>query len=102
MQPSLKSGLGLLALSIISALFVANTGLLSGQGLTGQISGIITDPSGGAVVGADVQIMNKETGQTRATKSDTQGSFVFTQLLPGTFTLSVTASGFKKYEQPEI
>src|SRR6185369_2914356 len=102
MQPRLKSGLRSLALGISFALFTAGSGVLFGQGLTGQISGIVTDPSGAAVVSADVQIMNKETGQTRATKSDTQGSFVFTQLLPGTFTLTVTASGFKKYEQPEV
>lgn len=46
--------------------------------------------------------MNSQTGQTRSTKSDSRGSFVFTQLLRGTFTLSISAPGFKKYEQPEI
>ncbi|MDQ2900866.1 MAG: carboxypeptidase regulatory-like domain-containing protein, partial [Acidobacteriota bacterium] len=73
-----------------------------GQGLTGQLSGSVTDPSGAAVANADVQITNSQTAQTRAAKSDNQGHFVFTELLPGTFTLAVSAPGFKKYEQREI
>ncbi|MEO7145503.1 MAG: carboxypeptidase-like regulatory domain-containing protein [Bryobacteraceae bacterium] len=74
----------------------------SGQGLTGQISGSVADPTGAAVVGANVQIANRETGQTRSVKSDTQGHFVFTELLPGTFNLAIGVSGFKKYSQQEI
>ncbi len=73
-----------------------------GQGLTGQLSGGVTDPSGGAVANADVVVTNSQTAQSRAVKSDNQGHFVIPELLPGTFTLSITASGFKKYEQREI
>lgn len=77
-------------------------GALRGQGLTGQLSGSVVDPSGAAVANADVQIANSQTGQTRSTKSDNQGHFVFTELLPGAFTLAISAAGFKKYEQQEI
>jgi len=73
-----------------------------GQGLTGQLSGGVTDPSGGSVANADVVVTNSQTAQSRAVKSDNQGHFVIPELLPGTFTLSITASGFKKYEQQEI
>src|SRR3977135_4173580 len=103
----MKSSLGtkpcLLALCVVFLLLAGGCiSTLVGQGLTGQISGTISDPSGAAVADADVQVTNTETGQTRSAKSDNQGYFVFTQLLPGKFMLTITAPGFKKYEQPEI
>ncbi len=70
-----------------------------GQGLTGSITGSVTDQSGAAVPGADLTLVNVETSQTRQAKSDTSGDFVFTQLLPGNYKLSVVGKGFKKYEQ---
>ena len=78
------------------------SGACLGQGLTGRLSGSVTDPSGSAVVNATVEITNAAKAQTRTAKTDEQGHFVFNELLPGTFVLSVDASGFKKYEQREI
>ncbi|MCU1263496.1 MAG: hypothetical protein JWO80_6381 [Bryobacterales bacterium] len=75
---------------------------LLGQGLTGQLSGDVADASNSAISNAAVQITNRETGQTRTVNSDNQGHFVFTELLPGTFDLSISVAGFKKYEQREI
>src|SRR5690242_7046964 len=75
---------------------------LFGQGLTGQVSGSITDPSGSAIPNATVQITNSSTKQARSAKPDQQGRFVFTEVLPGTFTLTIDAPGFKKYERPEV
>ena len=65
-----------------------------GQGLTGSISGTVTDPTGSAVPGADVLLTNIQTSQTRQVKAQQDGDFVFAQLLPGTFRLQVSASGF--------
>ncbi|MDQ6677239.1 MAG: carboxypeptidase-like regulatory domain-containing protein, partial [Acidobacteriota bacterium] len=70
--------------------------------MTGQLSGSVTDPSGGAVANAEVIVANSQTAQSRAVKTDTQGHFVIPELLPGTFSLNITASGFKKYEQREV
>jgi hypothetical protein len=77
-------------------------GSLYGQGLTGQLSGDLVDPSGASVAGANIQVSNLETGQNRSTKSDNQGHFVFTELLPGNFNLEVDAPGFKRVEQKGI
>jgi hypothetical protein len=79
--------------------------LLSGalaQGLTGQISGSLTDSRGAAVSSARVEVINEETAQSRVVPSDGEGNFVVTQLLPGTYSLVVTASGFKRFEQRGI
>ena len=61
----------------------------SAQGLTGQISGTLNDPNGGVVPNAKVQVINQETALVRAVTSDSEGNFVVTQLLPGTYSLIV-------------
>ena len=75
---------------------------LCAQGLTGQISGTVTDSSGGLMVGANVQIENTDTSQSRSLKTDSDGRFVFTELLPGTYNLVIESSGFKKFQQTGI
>ncbi len=75
---------------------------LMGQGLTGQVSGTLTDPSGAPVNNADLVITNTQTNQSRSIKSDADGHFVFTELLPGVFKLTADAPGFKKFEQTQI
>src|SRR5215510_2374386 len=74
----------------------------SAQGLTGQISGTLNDPNGGVVPGAKVEVINQETTQARTVTSDSEGNFVVTQLLPGTYSIAVTAAGFKKFEKRNI
>ena len=72
------------------------------QGLTGQLSGAIVDPSGASLASAEVSVANVQTGQSRTVKTDNEGRFLITELLPGTFTLEISAAGFKKFEQQEI
>lgn len=72
------------------------------QGLTGQISGSIQDQSGSVVLGATVSIRNINTAQERTINTDQAGTFVFTQLLPGRYSLTATATGFRQYVQREI
>ncbi|HYO81736.1 MAG TPA: TonB-dependent receptor, partial [Bryobacteraceae bacterium] len=72
------------------------------QGLTGSLTGTVVDASGAAVAGAMVTLTNIATSQTREVVSQADGDFVFTQLLPGTLRLSVTAKGFRTYEQNDI
>ena len=76
--------------------------IASAQGLTGQISGTLNDRNGGVVPGAKVEVINQETAQVRMVISDGEGNFVVTQLLPGTYSIAVTAAGFKKFEKRNI
>jgi hypothetical protein len=64
-----------------------------GQGLT-QISGVVIDPSGAAVVGSLVELTNLDSGAARQTKTDAAGNYNLPQVLPGNYRLSVSASGF--------
>jgi hypothetical protein len=89
----------------VVALIVAMTGSMSSaraQGLTGQISGTVTDSGGGVLPGASVVVKNAGTNSTRETVTGTDGSFVFPDLLAGRYDITVTVSGFKTYEQKGI
>jgi len=77
-------------------------GLLRAQGLTGQITGTVTDNTGAIVPGATITIRNVGTGLTRETQTDGNGAFVFPDLLAGTFDMSVSLAGFKTFEQKGI
>jgi hypothetical protein len=75
---------------------------LRAQGLTAQISGVVTDSGGGVMPGATVTLKNVETNLVREAVTGADGAFVITNLLRGTFDLSVTVQGFKPYEQKGI
>lgn len=66
--------------------------------VTGEFTGTITDPSGAVVPNATVMLKNNSTGQTRTTTSNNSGSFRFSLMPPGSYTLSATANGFSKAE----
>ena len=88
-----------LALAIVA---IAIPGPLQAQGLTGQISGTVTDATGAMLPGVTVAIKNVGTGLTRETVTSADGAFLFPDLLAGTFDLTAAIQGFKTYEQKGI
>jgi hypothetical protein len=69
------------------------------QTITGVISGSVTDPSGGMVPGAKVQLSNEATTESRTAVTDSSGDFIFAAALPGHYTVSVECAGFKRLEK---
>ena len=69
---------------------------------TGSISGVVQDPSGRAVVGADIQITNNGTGYITKTKTVDDGGYVFPNVPLGTYEIRVAAAGFKTEAQSNI
>jgi hypothetical protein len=61
----------------------------------GQVGGIVTDPAGAVVAGADVTITNTQTGATFSAKSNDEGRWLFSGIQPGAVKVKVTAPGFK-------
>src|SRR5262249_11982682 len=72
------------------------------QSVTGQISGNVADASGGALVGAVVRLTHDLSQQERSFTTASNGSFVFTNLVPGSYCLRISLAGFKNYEQKAI
>ena len=71
-------------------------------GITGSISGIVTDPSGAVVVGATVTVVNPQTGINSAIHTDKSGFYNFPDLAVGTYDLQVAQTGFRSFEQKTI
>jgi hypothetical protein len=70
--------------------------------ITGSISGIVTDPTGGLVVGATVTAINTQTGVRAAIHTDKSGFYNFPDLSVGTYDLEVEQTGFKTFHQSRI
>jgi hypothetical protein len=64
-------------------------------GGNGRLSGMVSDPSGAAVGGARVQLMNETTGVLAQTSSDSNGQYSFSSLAPGNYRLRIEGNGFK-------
>ncbi len=77
--------LGLFLLSSPSGLYA--------QALSG-ITGTVTDPSGAVVPGARVVVTNNATGVNTETVTSSAGTYVLTDLIPGTYKVRVEAPGF--------
>ena len=68
----------------------------AGQAGQGRISGQVTDPDGGVIPGAAVQIINQDSLAKRAVQSDSQGAYSFSGLLPGRYQVIIEAPGFTR------
>jgi hypothetical protein len=79
------------------------TTFLHGQAVNNaQIHGAVADPSGAAIVGAQVKAIQQQTGLVRNTVSGSDGNFSLPNLPVGPYTLQVTFQGFQTYDQTGI
>jgi hypothetical protein len=69
---------------------------LTAQTYRGGIGGTVLDPQGAVISGATVVLTSTQTGATRQTVTTSGGGYVFQDLEIGTYSLSITASGFGK------
>ena len=75
---------------------------MHGQSYRSKVSGIVTDQSGGVVVGATVTLSNLNTGIKVVRKSSETGLFVFDLVDPGVYSVTAEATGFSKFVQEKI
>src|SRR5437660_1605446 len=61
---------------------------------TASLNGVVRDSSGGVVANADVVLRNTETTVERSTRSNDTGEYVFLNMAPGRYTLTISAPGF--------
>ncbi len=83
-------------------LCLAIAGLSPGQTSTGRIAGSLTDPSGAAVQGATVTVINERTNQERTATTNGDGNFSFFSLEPSDYTIRATQSGFADLEVKDV
>jgi len=70
---------------------------LFGQGTSSRLVGTVVDSSGAIIPDATVTLVNEGTKATFTTKTTTAGTYVFDAVQVGTYTVEVTAQGFKKF-----
>jgi hypothetical protein len=100
-SPTKRAILGSVFLVILLILTMQGTTGL-GQGITGSITGTVTDPSGAGVPGATVRVLQVETNSARIVTTSDFGSYTVTQLPPGAYSVKVEKTGFKTFEQQGI
>jgi hypothetical protein len=65
---------------------------------TGTVVGTVNDPSGAVVAGANLTLADSSTNTTRTTTTNDTGRYVFTNVPPGTYDLTVKHAGFSQFK----
>ena len=89
----IRLSLACLALSLPALAQTASTGALTGE---------VADPNGAVVAGVRVTATNEATGEKREAVSQENGSYSVPQLLPGSYRVEFSATGFKQAVKPGL
>src|SRR5438445_213601 len=87
---------GVAILLVTGLLLVFPSSRLQGQAVNATLLGTVTDVSGAVVPGTKVEIREVNTGSTRSIVTNESGNYVFADLPPGQYQVSVEKQGFKK------
>ena len=77
-------------------IFGLSLSALAQEETSATVTGQVTDSTGAAIGNATIVVTNTATGQARTIQSNEEGNYTVFPLIPGTYTISVEQSGFKK------
>lgn len=72
------------------------------QGITGSITGTITDATGAVVSGANVTVTQLQTNSIHVVTTTDNGNYTVTQLPPGNYSVRIEKAGFQTFMQRDI
>lgn len=84
------------------ALAVLCSCVLMGQNVSSTVRATVLDSSGGAITNAECVLRSPGTGAQQRTTATSTGTCTFGSVLPGTYTLTVSAPGFKSFEMTDL
>src|SRR4029453_7207937 len=88
-------------MAVFAALVVfgASSGFSQELGGAGTVQGTVKDPTGGVMAAVTVELSNPVTGLRRSATTDAAGRFVFRNLPPNPYHVSIAAQGFAPYSR---
>jgi hypothetical protein len=89
-QPRVK----FLSIFVAIAVVMGLSAPVLGQSTYGTILGTVTDATGSVIPNAEVQARNQGTDASQTTHTDSQGDYLFVNMDPGTYTITVSAQSF--------
>jgi hypothetical protein len=89
-------------LLMLPLVVLAAAALVWGQAATTSLRGTVTDSTGAVIPNAQVVLLNAALGTSRTEKTGPQGQYQFQSLSPGTYTLTITAPGFRTYTRTSL
>ena len=92
----------LLSILSVLAFVLMMSSVAFAQTGSSSLRGIVSDPQGRAVAGANVTLINEQKNFTRTQTTNEDGAYVFTAVPPGTYRLEVEAGNFKKAVVSEV
>lgn len=90
-----------ITLASLAFLFLISSPLFA-QSIQGSITGVVTDPQGSIVAGAKVVAVEVATNARREATTNSTGLYSFQDLPPGTYVVTVSASGFKEVKSSKM
>src|SRR5260370_12664730 len=87
---------------LVALLLATSAGVAYAQRTTGTLRGQILDPAGAATPNARVTATNKDTGVSISIEATSAGTYDFPSILPGKYTVTVEAAGFKKFVKTDV
>src|SRR2546423_5714245 len=82
-------------LTIVAAIVLSAFSVSIGQTSKGTVTGVVTDPQGAVISGADVELKNPATNVSRTTTTNDSGLYRFDAVDLGTYDLTIRAKNFK-------
>jgi hypothetical protein len=83
-------------------LTVLMSAMLTFAQTTGRLVGTVLAPDGALIPGASVVVTDNQTGRQRTVVATNEGTFDVPQLEFGTYTVTITASGYKTFTAPDV
>jgi hypothetical protein len=97
-----KRALGLFSLLLGVALLVFSSSVAMAQENTGSVTGTVKDSAGASVPGAKVTLSGPGLVRSLDATSDKEGNFIFPKVPSGTYTVTVTQTGFKTVKNEDV
>lgn len=91
------------SLGVVIVLFACLPRIASSQAaITGKITGVVSDASGAVVAGAKVTTAGTALMTPRSTLSQSDGSYLFDLLPPGTYSVTIQQAGFRAFSETGV